>query len=322
MKYRMINKVFGLKTDRKLNKGIKISDRKRFTNCSNEIDKNFSSEYFKYAIGSLNFEDLKNDSFIYEYGDIENTDETMRYLNNFLARNQIFISCLWLVKDNSVNIENGYIYLIENGRDYRVSSNSRMVKFSNSKGNQEDVVFSDEELSEAVSIYNMIYLPEISENYNDYLLDNIGFRSNRIELFLYNLQLTRNESYIPSKIAMYATLFETLLSTDSSTIGHKMAERVALMLEEEYENRLKIFKTVKQMYTIRSSVFHGDKLKKEFDKWDYCKFEDFSYEVDQIIRKLIRKIIENDKLNKMFSEDDTQALNKYFNELIFKGSNM
>jgi len=53
------------------------------------------------------------------------------------------------------------------------------------------------------------------------------------------------------------TVFEALLSTDSSEIIHQISERAAFMLETTEEGRDRLYKRMKKLYKTRSLLVHG-----------------------------------------------------------------
>jgi hypothetical protein len=53
------------------------------------------------------------------------------------------------------------------------------------------------------------------------------------------------------------TVLESLLSTDRDEISHQVAERLAIMLEEDPESRYRIYLRMKQLYATRSNLVHG-----------------------------------------------------------------
>jgi hypothetical protein len=55
---------------------------------------------------------------------------------------------------------------------------------------------------------------------------------------------------------------ECLLGTDSVELTHKLSERIAWLLSDNAENRVRIFRQVKALYTIRSRVIHGSVVTK------------------------------------------------------------
>ena len=60
------------------------------------------------------------------------------------------------------------------------------------------------------------------------------------------------------KIVDFITCLESLYATKGPDILHKMANRIALLLEKNYENRTKLLSFIKKSYDMRSKIVHGE----------------------------------------------------------------
>jgi hypothetical protein len=187
--------------------------------------------------------------------------------------------------------------------------------FSNASCDRKVANFKTEEINTVIKFYNSIfdYSLALGKGHQEmtHLVNTI---SNRIERFIYFLQATRKEAHLPSKIAMYCTLLETLLSTDTTEITHKISERAARLLGSTFEERNDIFNFIKRAYSIRSSTVHGDKISKNLR--DLEKQKEIALQFDQYLRNLFLLIIEDNEILKIFKEDNNEKLNKWFNRLI------
>ncbi|PFU30838.1 hypothetical protein COK80_09155 [Bacillus anthracis] len=105
-------------------------------------------------------------------------------------------------------------------------------------------MFTNEELKELASWFKTLNHDNIEKEVHEILLV-VSTISNRLKRFNYFLQLTRTQIPLPSRIGMYCTLLEILLSTDKDEITHKIAEILAKILGENYEERLEIFLFIK-----------------------------------------------------------------------------
>ena len=64
-------------------------------------------------------------------------------------------------------------------------------------------------------------------------------------------------------IVNIVTAFESLLLPNANTeLGHKLAERTALLIGSTYDERVRIFRDMKRVYRARSKLVHGEKLGK------------------------------------------------------------
>ena len=71
-----------------------------------------------------------------------------------------------------------------------------------------------------------------------------------------------NETDVSKSFVMYMFSLETLLQYDEKTmlnpsITHQLSEALAFLLTTDYENRVKIVKLVKDLYSKRSAIVHG-----------------------------------------------------------------
>lgn len=321
MEYFFITKLFHFKLNKILNRGITIKDDIRLSNSRNRVEDNIGDIFIKNLIGELEYDNLLNCHYIYAVGNIEENmdDENKRIslINYYLAFSQIFCNSLWLIRDNSVNNESGFLCIKKGNKIHSVTSNMRTALFLNSSGEYKEEEFTDEEIKKInislIRFFNIgfdkttMVTEELRKMYNN---------SNRLERFFYFLQGARTQGFIPNRIALYCTMLETILSTDTIEISHKIAERAAKIIGQDYEERLNIFTIIKDAYSIRSSAVHGDKLKKQFRELD--KLCEISKGIDDVLRNLILYLLNNEEILQLFLKRDNNNLNQWFNELIFK----
>ncbi len=267
---------------------------------------------FIHAAGQLEagYLDL---SEAYLYGSLETgtqrTDQ-METLNSCLAMGQGFITSLWLIKDSSVNLDTGF--LIVQGQPGEFHSNRRAVHFGAANGD-DDVPqeFTRDELKAAGSYFAQ-RMDEAEHIKGD---EQIGpFKgSTRLQRALYWLEAARGQAHLPVRIALYCTCLETMLSTDTFEVTHKVAERTAVFLGTTLEEKLEIFGQVKEAYNGRSSSIHGDVLR---HKSTSENLRSISVQSDELVRRAMRKVLENDDLKRTFAADKEQV-DAYFAQLIF-----
>ncbi|MCI3146184.1 hypothetical protein C5137_07565 [Bacillus cereus] len=321
MKVYFVASIYNLKVDRVLNRGISVIEGIRLSNSKARLD-TFIDEYFKKLAGTLEVDELYDKPFVYYEGtineeiDVDNGDERLNLLDYYLRLTQIFSNFLWLAKDNSVTVQQGFLYIkYPNGKPHSMTSNMRTPLFFNSKGEREQIVFTSEELKELASWFKTLNHENIEKETHEISLV-VSTISNRIERFNYFLQSTRTQTHLPSRIGMYCTLLEILLSTDKDEITHKIAERLAKILGETYEERLEIFTFIKTAYAIRSSTFHGDKLPRKLRDTD--KLKEMASKFDEYLRKLFSFILSKKNVIELYSKDNNDDLNAWFKELILK----
>lgn len=309
-----VSKLYNIKFDQHLGKGIHIGNDMLISDNNKFIRKYFLDNII-YAIGRIEYDDLQKGSFVYAIKEFdEDKIDTLNLLNNYLILMQLFFNTMWLRKDNSVNIEMGYIW--ETTPPYETSSNSRTPYFSNSEGETSETIFTKKEIKEICKIMQKKLSIDGSSFEEWGLLEERPGRmeptknNNRLELSFFLLQIARSISYIPAKIAGYCSIFETLLTIDSAEISHKISERTAMLIGDPSE-RMGIYNAVKKAYSIRSNYIHGE-LPSKGEQY----FKDISKECDSILRRLLLKILGNKELQGLLVDSNNEKLNEWFIQLV------
>ncbi|ULT58715.1 HEPN domain-containing protein [Neobacillus drentensis] len=319
MKFYFVASIYNLEIDRVLNRGINVIEGIRLSNSKTRLD-TFIDDFFTKLAGQLEVDELYDKPFLYYEGNINEAEadkgeKRFDILDYYLKIAQTFSNYLWTSKDNSVTVQQGFLYVkYPDGSPHSMTSNMRTALFFNSKCQRENIRFTNEELKELVDSIESLDKEKIEKETHE--MSMLVSKTNRIERFYYFLQATRTQTHLPSRIGMYCTLLETLLSTDKDEITHKIAERLARILGETYEERLEIFTFIKNAYAVRSSTIHGDKLSKKFR--DIDKLREMSSKFDQYLRSLFGYILHDEKLNQIYKDDNNDKLNEWFKEIILK----
>ncbi len=93
------------------------------------------------------------------------------------------------------------------------------------------------------------------------------------------------------KIVDFMICLESLFSTKGPDILHKMAYRIALLLEKDFEKRTKLLIFIKKSYEIRSQIVHGDPEPFKIGNKFYQQ-EDISSTLERITRDSIHAFLE------------------------------
>jgi hypothetical protein len=217
---------------------------------------------------------------------------------------QYFLLHLWLIKDNSANIDN---YFCHNKARKQLFTRSRSVTFSNCVGEFKDETFSKEELEAAWSIFeksvnlsnSLKYKGKSNRNDKGEIgtqsmgLNSVAYNThNRITRALLFLQAARSTTMITTKITYYTGILECLFSTAEGDISHKVSERVAYYLGQNQGERLDLFRFIKKMYDVRSKYIHGQSLSKKIKTVDFLSESCIRY--DGILRQVHTKAITKD----------------------------
>lgn len=288
-----------------------------------------SKVFVNFGQNNLNL--LLSNPFFFKYIDQKQLKELQ--VPNFETLSQLDVISIewfffhsWLVKDNSINLKT---YFAHNPSEGRYLMRSRGMQFSNCKGLFEDVSFTTQELEKCLELHGIVYELSGSLKFDGKVKDSEaakgkGIQSSGINEVNYNdhnrltrallfLQGARTTTLLPLKISFYIGVLECLFSISDGEISHKVAERVALYLGSDFTQRDKFFKQIKTVYDIRSKFIHGQILPKGSRTSEELITK--SSEIDEILRKLLNKILAQD-VNTFNGDDST--LNAFFLGLMFK----
>ncbi|PFE07171.1 HEPN domain-containing protein [Bacillus cereus] len=323
MDYKMIARLYNIKVASTLNKGKLIDDdNMRLSNSLATFNRFFNNEGFERTIGSLEYESLKNSTYMYQIGKLTQLEEAFKkhsisgetnyyYTNSFLRKIHIFMVALWLVKDHSVNTELGFIGTGTKENFYSITSSGTAFSASKSNGIIEDIGFSIEEIDKAIQYYEILK-PETDVNSGKRMAEGpYNGKSLRVSRALYFVQAARHETDVPVKIMKYCTILECLFTTGREEITHKISERFAKIMSDQLEQREYYFTLVKKSYAIRSTVIHGQAMSEK----RYTDALELALELDNAVRELMLKIILNSDFEEKFEQNE-EELEKWFKKLI------
>jgi hypothetical protein len=105
---------------------------------------------------------------------------------------------------------------------------------------------------------------------------------------------------------------ESLFATSSSELAHQLAERMALFLSDEPDDRLRIYRQVKKAYGLRSKVVHGDVLRQS----KVAELLESSLACDDLLRQAFQKAVADNEARNALAGGN-EDLDRYFLGLIF-----
>jgi hypothetical protein len=129
----------------------------------------------------------------------------------------------------------------------------------------------------------------------------------------YFLDSARGDRDVAARIAAYCMCFETLFSTDTAGVSHRVAERTALFVGATGTERRAIYQDMKALYAIRSKLVHGSHIKGTALQ----SAPELSIRGDDYLRRCIRAILGDQTLLELFSGTNTDAIDHYFIERLF-----
>jgi len=267
----------------------------------------YLSPFFRESVGELEYEAiLKSKTALFSDRGIEFSSSTTKpaeRLERMLQICRTWLLASWLIKDNSINFETGFLhYTLDNG--FAVTSNFLASVFTNAAGEVVETEFSKDELLELEKLY-AVFL------FHLFMLDKER-DPNRLSLAWKSLDSARRTDDLGLKISFYCICFEALFSVDTTELSHKVAERIAFFIGDTPENRVQIYQGVKFAYGIRSKIVHGDRIPQKHRE----KTLKTALFCDDILRKVMNKIFLNDETKQVFlSNNDT--LERYMIDLTF-----
>jgi len=218
----------------------------------------------------------------------------------------------WLIKEHVMVCDAAFMR-VETDSEVRWTSNFLAVRPSFSSGysvKEDDIEMSIEDLREWSRIDDLVggYLCKKSSLPSRFMMEK-GYTRSGIALRF--VATARQALDLTFKITNYSSALETLFTTESTELAHKLSERVAFFLGERGYNRRTVFATIKSAYGVRSKLVHGDTLKPSL-------IEDLSVlsaQCDAYLRAILREIFNSENLKGIF-DSKNEAIEDYFSSLI------
>jgi len=321
-------KLIGL--EEPLGRGDTLIEDLRVTNDF-KFRKELLTPVFMKAVGGLETQAILTDDALI-YGDLEpesrcTPDACLHTLSQLLHWVGLFLNALWLVKDNAATFELGFLELKTSGLPPVWFSNFLAQTVQMADGTKPKVKFSRSELRKGRELFRNVLMPlsligddEVEGPKTFAIFGSINVSNAtvpRLKRAFYFLSGARTNRDLGMKVAMYCSLLESLFSSDSNEITHKISHRISIFLSEDTKDRCNLYNRVKKAYGIRSKVLHGDSLADSASK----ALKDVSRDVDDIVRRILLKIIGDPSLVNLFNADK-KILDEYFLRSSFGDTNV
>lgn len=225
----------------------------------------------------------------------------------------MLINDSWLVKDNAMVCEVAYAQMVKKNHT-EWSNNYLGYSNSLSSGQQyANAVFTQEELSqwESQSYRLQKYL---HSNDSGAFSSFINKKYSRIGRALKFIFAACKEPHSAIKISHYCSAFESLFSTDSAELSHKLSERVALFLKSFDFDPIAVFDDMKSFYSVRSKVTHGDVIQPSKE----IEIPKLSEKCDNYLRSIINFILNEKMLRELF-DGNKNVFDNHFKKLLLVG---
>ena len=312
MKARFITALLHISLEEDLGRGDKLDEVTFVTNNQDAIRSLLDREIV-HQIGALEADAiLKAGAVVYSTEELPDGADGQARLARRLAEVQTFENVLWLVRDNCVNNELGFLVCYDGSR-VGVHSNFLSPVFTLANGKTERTAFSREELRWARHfVRDRILRIEDSLEPTTRLSGSVD----RTARAMYHVQAARAIGDLGIKIASYCSALESLFATSQAELSHQLAERVASFLGVGPSDRLAKYKALKAAYSIRSRIVHGDVLKAGHRE----TLPGLSSECDGLVRGSLRKLFEDEEIRNRF-RGSAEELDAFMISLLFGDEN-
>lgn len=289
------------------------------SNKRNVLENTFNNDLSLNTIG-LHSIDKVNDALSYhfvdgDYGDEVTQKDVDAYGTTFcfalLRQIQYYVGKLWSLRDNCIYVRDGFLYTYTNriadGCTFKASV-SLMNTFA--AGQYNATIFTEKELiAQAIDLPNFLIddvykgtaIYKNATQFQHYKSSELS----RKELAAVYVAMARKEAIVPMKILMYCSAMEALVASSTMEISHQVAERVALLIGQNKDERCQIYSDIKKGYDTRSKIAHGDYLKK-----NESIIEEEAKKLDNYLRQILQ-LEEPFQLKK--DDIDIYYLNKIMN---------
>lgn len=214
---------------------------------------------------------------------------------------------LWCIRDNSVYIRDGFLFVYDDKFDDGISFKASLTSINTlASMNIKNVMFSKEEIINVANEMEIISISEVIEKKKNYAAaDQYQYFKNakigrKFYAWIY-ICFARCYSAIPIKLLMYITAMEALVSTSTVELSHQVSERIAVLLGNDKDERIGVYMNVKRAYGFRSRAAHGESL-----EGTEKELTDFLVIIDNYLRQLMRLEdpygFENKEMNSFFIE--------------------
>lgn len=301
----------------KLNAGIDIGNGLKLTNDYRKV-KTLSHSNFKEGAGTLETESIKKCGLIAYTEDVEFADiDPLHIVNAILQLVNNFLTTIWFKHEHTAGFDRGYLVDNRGG----IHSNILVSSPFNSDGLKDTKILSKQDITSAklsfrsvtgsVSQCFKVDESRLAIGRSKTLADKSINLPNRFMLFL---QKSR-EAYDPClRITFCVCALEVIFSTGNNELSHRVSERVAFYLADKLIDRLELYKTIKELYAVRSSFVHGDAIPKKMNS----KLTELTKASDDLLRRIGSDLHLNPQL-KAAAESGREALDTFHMKNVFGG---
>jgi hypothetical protein len=265
------------------------------------------------AVGAIELAHLREEANIvfgeFDAEDLKDAPPEV-FLVVVLAWIDLLLKNAWLVKDHAMECDAAFLR-VEMSTGTSWTKNFLAVRPSFADGSTAvSVEMTPAELTQWIATNDLVetYLHAAGSSSLRFMMEKGYSRSGRAMQFVVAARRAQDLAF---KIANYCSALETLFTTESTELAHKLAERVAFFLGARGFGRRTVFATVKLAYGVRSKLVHGDTLK----PGQVESLPGLSGQCDVFVRSILSAIFHSPELLDLF-DGGSDSIESYFAQLI------
>lgn len=237
---------------------------------------------------------------------MERLNETNALIKNFCAN-------LWLMRDNCVNTDAGYLMAMTS-KGLVIHKNDMQLHFHDAHGKTGiTATFSYKELKQSASWAYESFARHVDRAKAAHEEPTSRVKgTTRTDRFWAWVIEARRQSDVLIKVATYITALEALLSTSNSELSHQLSERVAVLHGTSTDtDAIEKYRQMKKAYGFRSKALHGDAILAK----DQETLLATSVFLDDLCRSIMLLAHGDDTFREVFKKNDT--IDKFFIDRLF-----
>lgn len=303
----------------KLGRGDRITDLLWISNDAEYLFSNVLNVMFASQVGRMETEALSHSkSYIYasyegQLDPLNENDLDMTCVGH-LREIQQFLRATWLLEDNCINHETGFLQVMLDEQTAVYHSNFLAYVVETSEGSKaHQTELTRDQLR---TVRHFFRDHQNLASHNEMFLEPERFQPygkvGRLDRCLYFVASARGEVFLPFRIASFCSCLETLFLRDNEELKHRLCERVALFLETDSAARLRTYEAMGRCYNIRSKLVHGLDIKESIEQ-----IRELSVMIDEFVRKAILLVFEHPDYREVIESRDDKAFSDFFLRRLF-----
>ncbi len=234
MKARYVTAVNNLKISGDLGRGDKLDTTVFITN-NRALIRTLVDHVVVPVMGSLEWTTISEaDTVIYSTDEIDPAQPPMEFLTHRLFQTPIFLHALWLVLDNAVDNDLGFLIYNLKGMP-TVSSNFFARDISRADGSKGVLEITRDQLRTARELLRKCDFATPDSEY----ITRLEKTSTRFGRAFYHIQSARHSKDLGMKLVDYCTAAEALFLSSSGELMHQLSERIACFNEKTGVSRIR-----------------------------------------------------------------------------------